>query len=142
MVVVVFFPLRSNHTTTIFFTQARVADWVCEPFRFAPLPLTHPTRHTCPARKKTALHGKKRASPAVNGRQPHPSCRYAPLRAICVCHPRSTRSRLAPLHYAGKKSLRYRYANFYLLRSGSGLFYLRCFCYTRANPRPPTPKDS
>jgi hypothetical protein len=141
MVVVVFISLRSNRTTTIFSPKQEWRACLCEPFRFAPLPLTHPTPPTCPARKKTTLRGKNRANPAVNGRQPQPSFRYAPLRAICVCHPRSTRRRLAPLNYAGKKSLRYRSANFlpapFRLKAALPALFL---CYARANPRPPTPK--
>jgi hypothetical protein len=98
---------------------------------------------TCLARKKTSLHGKKNA-PAlrVPRRQPQPSFRYATLRAIRGCHPRSTRRQLAPLHYAGKNHSATLRRFFYLLRSGSRLFYLRCFLPPHANPRPPTPKNS
>ena len=46
------------------------------------------------------------------------------LRAVCCQRPCSTRSRLAPLHYAGKKQLRYCSACFLPLRSGSRLLYL------------------
>jgi hypothetical protein len=77
--------------------------------------------------KKLHFTAKTCASPAASGRQPQPSFRCATLRAICVCHPRSTRRRLAPLHSTGKKSLRYTPPIFYLFRSGSRLFYLRCF---------------
>jgi len=93
-----------------------------------------------PAKK---LHFTAKNAPALplRGRQSQPSFRYAPLRAICVCHPRSTRSRLAPLHSAGKKSLRYRSADFlpapFRLKAVLPALFL---CYTRANPRPPTPK--
>lgn len=80
--------------------------------------------------------GKKSASPAAHSSRPQPSLI---VRAICVRHPRSTRSRLAPLHYASKKitplSLRFfLLAPFRLKAVLPALFFSPL-----TKPRPPTP---
>jgi hypothetical protein len=108
-----FVPLQSHHCRIDKPVQVcRLSIVLYVPLRSTSINTPKPPHLPCP--KKTSLRGKNRASPAVNGRQPQPSFRYAPLRAIRVCHPRSTRRRLAPLHYASKKSLRYHFADFLL----------------------------
>jgi hypothetical protein len=67
----------------------------------------------CP-RKKTPLHSKKTRQPCVfhaGSRSPRSASLHSGLSS--GCHPRSTRSRLVPLHCAGKKPLRYRSADFF-----------------------------
>ena len=90
--------------------------------------------------KKTPLHGKNRASPAASGRQPQPSFRYAALWAICGCHPRSTRRRLAPLHSASKKITPLSLRKFFTCSvPAQGCFTCVVFDHAHTSPRPPTP---
>jgi hypothetical protein len=58
----------------------------------------------CPAPQKNFTTRKKTRQPCVfhvTSRSPHSASLHSGLSR--VCHPRSTRRRLAPLHYAGKK---------------------------------------
>jgi hypothetical protein len=124
--------LQSHHHEL--FTQASVTAF-SRSFRFAGYTSFAPSSRTL-AQPRKKLHYAQKIAPAlrVPRSQPQPSFRFAALRAIRVCHPRSTRRRLAPLHSAGKKSLRYAPPIFYPLRSGSRLFYLHWFSLRPRQP--------
>ena len=98
---------------------------------------------TCPARKKTTLHGKNSASPAVNGCRQR---RFTSLHATCLQRPLSTRGRLAPLPQSAVQKLRYASHFVQLLSVGSRLLYLLCFPLLPRtapdHPPPPKKKDS
>ena len=130
---------RSHHYTFFYPSKSRSASIIpFHKFHF----ILSAYRHL-PTRKKTSLHGKKPASPAVNGRHPQPLFRFTTLRAICVCHPRSTRRRLAPnaanqkMHYI---TLSLHFTAFLVLRSR--LLYLRCFLLRPHQPPTTHPCNS
>jgi hypothetical protein len=115
-VVVVFIPLTLHSHHHEFLTQASA---VIHSLHSAKLhfvhyfpPLLFPQKNSLLSKKSRQPCGK-----AVGSRSPH-----SIVRAIRACHPRSTRSRLAPLHSAGKKLLRYRSANFYRSVPAQGCF--------------------
>ncbi len=93
--------------------------------------------------KKTTLHSKNSASPAVNGSRPQPSFRYRYIPGYLLPPPSLHSQRLAPLPTSSKKITPLRSANF-LLASGrlrAALPTLFSASPTHS-PRPPTPKDS
>jgi hypothetical protein len=122
---------RRSHRKTLFIPKQERA--FTHSISLLSIPFIH-FRPCFPCKKNYTTRQKNAPALRVPRRQPQPSFRYATLRTIRVCHPRSTRSRLAPLHYAGKKSLRFAPLIFYPLRFGSRLFYLRCFCATPRQP--------
>lgn len=106
-------------------------------FRFSPLrsfvpALAFPPKH---------LQAKNSASPAA---KPLAVEALTTFRATLVCHPRSTRSRLAPLHYAGKKTtpllLRLFFTASFRLKAALPVFGLNPASPTHS-PRPPTPEE-
>ncbi|MDR1698343.1 MAG: hypothetical protein LBR75_00760, partial [Prevotellaceae bacterium] len=92
--------------------------------------------HPCHSPQKNSTAQQKDA-PAlrVPRRQPQPSLRCG-LPASATLAPLAVGSRLSTTQ--AKKSLRYAPQIFYLLRFGSGLFYLRCFGAT-PTPSPDHP---
>ncbi len=92
------------------------ASTVIHSLHFALLHFIHSFLPLLFPQKKLHCTAKNRATPAA---KPWAS---GTLRVISVRHPRSTRSRLAPLHYAGKKLLRYCSAYFYRSVPAQGCF--------------------
>ena len=134
---------RRSHRKTMFSQSKRAAFHSFISFRklhfihsFKSPHLLFPQKN-CTSRQKTA--------PALrqSRRQTQPSFRCAALRAIRVCHPRSTRRRLAPLHCAGKKITSLRYADFLPAPFRLKAVLPALFCAAPAHsPRPPTPENS
>ena len=84
----------------------------------ATLALTH---------KKTTLHSKNSASPAVNGSRPQPSFRYRYIPGYLPPPPSLHSQRLAPLPQSAVQTLHFIPLFVHLLSVGSGLLYLLCF---------------
>lgn len=81
------------------------------------IPFAHSVATLAQPAKKTTLHSKNSASPAVNGSRPQPSFRYRYIPGYLLPPPSLHSQRLAPLPTASKKITPLRSANF-LLASG------------------------
>jgi hypothetical protein len=119
-------PLRCiafNHTTKHFIFQARVPPFISQTtfhkFHF----VCSFSRHTYPTRKKTTLHSKNSASPAVNGSRPQ--ALHSGLSAADALSPLATAC--ASPYCKQKKSRLYVPPIFHLPPVGSRLLYLICF---------------